>query len=144
MTVASLDGACSVIVSSGVSTSPASQPVSTAVTTFCSIGDTMPLVVAGDAPGLAAVTVNVVSVGTLATARFVTLYPAGALPDVVTCSPTVNPWAATVVNVIELPANVAAEIPMVRPLTVAVPATVRPRSMKPIVVRVRSPGRPGR
>jgi hypothetical protein len=56
------------------------------------------------------------------------------LPEVVTIEPTVRLWGTTVVNVIAPDAKVAAVIVNERPLTVAVPATVRPRSRKPIVV----------
>src|SRR5690349_8820106 len=49
-------------------------------------------------------------------------------------SPTFKAWAATVVNVIPPLPKLAAEIPIDRPLTDAVPATVRPRSRKPNAV----------
>src|SRR5262249_20881111 len=124
---------CSVIVISGVLNRPGLAAGVAAVTTFCSFGSTRPLVVI--APGsVVAATLNCVGDTIAVTATFVLFQPAGALPDVVTMSPTFKAFAPTVVNVSAPVAKVAAEMPIDRPLTVAVPATVLPRSMKPSLV----------
>jgi hypothetical protein len=99
VTVASAAGACTVTVNSGVSNRPGFAVGVATVTTFCSFGSTVPLVVLPPGSGVPATLIeNMLSpIALVEIVPSVRLYAVGTFPVVVTVMPAVRLWLTTVV-----------------------------------------------